>query len=147
MSSDTAKGWDFGALLRQRRRAAGLTQAELARRAGLAVRTVRDMERGRTTRPQRTSGVLLADALGLAGEERTGFLGAARGEAPPPVVPHPRAGPGGDRLWGREAEVARLAEVVGGSADRWRWSGRPGWGRRRWPGRWPGGWPAGSRAA
>ena len=151
MSSDTAKGWDFGALLRQRRRAAGLTQAELARRAGLAVRTVRDMERGRTTRPQRTSGVLLADALGLAGEERTGFLGAARGEAPPPaVVPHPRAGPGGaggDRLWGREAEVAQLAEVVGGSGRPLALVGPAGVGKtalagavaRRVAGRFPGG--------
>lgn len=78
MSSERVGGADFAALLRQRRRAAGLTQAELARAAGLAVRTVRDMERGRTTRPQRTTGVLLADALGLTGEERAGFLGAAR---------------------------------------------------------------------
>ncbi|MGH3680450.1 MAG: helix-turn-helix domain-containing protein, partial [Natronosporangium sp.] len=55
MSLDRAGGPSFATLLRQRRRAAGLTQAELARLAGLAVRTVRDLERGRTTRPQRTT--------------------------------------------------------------------------------------------
>jgi predicted ATPase/transcriptional regulator with XRE-family HTH domain len=127
MSTERAGGWDFAALLRQRRRAAGLTQAELASLAGLAVRTVRDMERGRTTRPQRTTGVLLADALGLTGEERTGFLGAARGEATPVAVPHPRAAeappgsparPGlpaaGPELRGREGELGQLVGLLTG---------------------------------
>jgi transcriptional regulator with XRE-family HTH domain/tetratricopeptide (TPR) repeat protein len=132
MSSDRARGWDFAAMLRQRRRAAGLTQAELAARAGLAVRTLRDLERGRTTRPQRVTGVLLADALGVTGEERARFLGAARGEAPPPAVPHPRTAEspppggrpgrsplpdwpedaGGHRLRGREDDVSRLADLL-----------------------------------
>jgi predicted ATPase/transcriptional regulator with XRE-family HTH domain len=114
-----AGGLDFAALLRQRRRAAGLTQAELAGLAGLAVRTVREVERGRTTRPQRTTAVLLADALGLTGEERAGFLGAARGHGASSPVPRPRAVvprrvslPPVSGLVGRDAELARLAEAV-----------------------------------
>jgi predicted ATPase/DNA-binding XRE family transcriptional regulator len=130
-----AGGPGFAALLRQRRRAAGLTQAELAGLAGLAVRTVREVESGRTTKPQRTTAVLLADALGLTGEERAGFLGAARGQGASSPVPRPRvaavprrvslppapAPPGagaGQTLWGRDTDVARLAELVTDPGDR-----------------------------
>ncbi|MBQ0990160.1 helix-turn-helix domain-containing protein [Micromonospora sp. PSH03] len=66
-------------LLRGHRRAAGLTQAELASRAGVGVRTVRDLERGRSIRPQRTTVELLAGALALTGTSRAVFLAAARG--------------------------------------------------------------------
>ncbi|TDB72380.1 helix-turn-helix domain-containing protein [Micromonospora sp. KC721] len=68
----------LGELLRGHRLAAGLTQAELAERAGLGVRTVRDLERGRASRPQRSTVELLADALGLTGGVRAAFLSAAR---------------------------------------------------------------------
>ncbi|MEU4643174.1 helix-turn-helix domain-containing protein [Micromonospora sp. NPDC023814] len=75
-------------LLRGHRLAAGLTQAELAARAGVGVRTVRDLERGRSSRPQRTTVELLAGALELTGAARSAFLAAARGQAPaaPPVA-------------------------------------------------------------
>jgi predicted ATPase/DNA-binding XRE family transcriptional regulator len=69
----------FAAVLRAHRRAAGLTQQELAAGAGVGVRTVRELERGRATRPQRGTVELLADALGLAAEARTRFVDAARG--------------------------------------------------------------------
>ncbi|MGW3601713.1 ATP-binding protein [Micromonospora sp. NPDC005161] len=68
-------------LLRGHRRAAGLTQAELANRAGVGVRTVRDLERGRSVRPQRTTVELLAGAMELTGAARAAFLAAARGQA------------------------------------------------------------------
>ncbi|MEU8128347.1 helix-turn-helix domain-containing protein [Micromonospora sp. NPDC049049] len=74
-------------LLRGHRRAAGLTQAELASRAGVGVRTVRDLERGRSNRPQRTTVELLAGALALTGTSRAAFLAAARGAGAEPASP------------------------------------------------------------
>ncbi|WP_091654050.1 ATP-binding protein [Micromonospora pallida] len=84
-SSDS--GPALPALLRGHRLAVGLTQAELATRAGIGVRTVRDLERGRSSRPQRTTVDLLADALRLGDADRAAFLTAARRRvtAEPPV--------------------------------------------------------------
>ncbi|MEU8259622.1 helix-turn-helix domain-containing protein [Micromonospora sp. NPDC048999] len=96
-------------LLRGHRLAAGLTQAELAGRAGVGVRTVRDLERGRSARPQRTTVDLLADALGLAGDARQAFRAAAR---PAPVVPRP----GGRHLAGDVPRPAARHLPVTGSA-------------------------------
>jgi transcriptional regulator with XRE-family HTH domain len=69
----------FAAVLGELRRAAGLTQLELAERAHIGVRTLRDLETGRALRPQRSTVDLLAGALDLGGEERTAFVEAARG--------------------------------------------------------------------
>ncbi len=78
----------FGELLRRHRRAAGFTQAELAERAGLSSRGLNDLERGARTAPRRETTRLLADALGLAGNERADFLAAGRrGAARPGAVP------------------------------------------------------------
>ncbi|MFE9193217.1 ATP-binding protein [Micromonospora sp. NPDC007208] len=74
-------------LLRAHRRAAGLTQAELASRAGVGVRTVRDLERGRSIRPQRTTVELLAGALALTGTSLAAFLAAARGAGAEQALP------------------------------------------------------------
>jgi len=56
-------GPGFDAVLRSHRLKAKLTQQELAARAAIGVRTVRDLERGRASRPQRTTAELLAAAL------------------------------------------------------------------------------------
>lgn len=55
-----------------------LTQEELAERAGLSVRAISDIERGRTARPYRHSLRVLADALGLTGMAREVFIREAR---------------------------------------------------------------------
>ncbi|MEU9505621.1 helix-turn-helix domain-containing protein [Micromonospora sp. NPDC048170] len=113
-------------LLRGHRLAAGLTQVELAGRAGVGVRTVRDLERGRAARPQRTTVELLTGALELAGAARSAFLAAARGPVPAagPVTPEgapparvdsdPHAGtptalPPPVALIGRDRDLAELA--------------------------------------
>lgn len=54
-----------GTLLRGFRQAAGLTQRELAGRAGLSLGSIRDLEQGRTRRPLPGSLAALAMALGL----------------------------------------------------------------------------------
>lgn len=74
---------DFGALVRGRRLAAGLTQAELAHRAGIGVRTVRDIERGRSLRPHDTTVRLLGTALGLTGGDWEFFTAVARARRSP----------------------------------------------------------------
>lgn len=76
---------EFGAVLRRHRRAAGLTQEELAERSGLSVRTIANMERGRTGRPRRHSVHRLAEALGLAGQTAEEFRRASRREAQSPA--------------------------------------------------------------
>jgi len=86
-------GADFAALLRWCRRRAGLGQATLAELSGLGVRTIRDLELGRTSHPHRESVRLLADALGLEGDAGERFRRAA-GHAPRAEPLHLPARPG-----------------------------------------------------
>jgi non-specific serine/threonine protein kinase len=64
----------FGKLLRAHRLAAGLTQVELATRAGLSAGSVKDLERGVRHRPQPSTAHRLADALGLTANDRAELL-------------------------------------------------------------------------
>ncbi|TMM34432.1 MAG: helix-turn-helix transcriptional regulator [Actinobacteria bacterium] len=67
----------FGESVRAFRQRSGLTQEELAARAGVSVRSIRDIEAGRTGRARPGTVRLLAEVLGLAGTEREEFLAAA----------------------------------------------------------------------
>ena len=69
-----------GLWLRGQRIAAGLTQEDLAERSGVSVRTIADMERGRTRRPYPSSVRALIRALGLP--DATGTELVARYRAP-----------------------------------------------------------------
>jgi tetratricopeptide (TPR) repeat protein/transcriptional regulator with XRE-family HTH domain len=69
----------FAALLRQLRTEAGLTQEELAGKAGISTRSVSDLERGINLTARRDTTRLLADALELSGQARATFEAAARG--------------------------------------------------------------------
>src|SRR5262245_28629830 len=62
----------FAALLREQRLAAGLTQAALGERAGVAERTIQQLERG-TARPQSDTVRRLVDALEPSPEDRAGL--------------------------------------------------------------------------
>ncbi len=75
----------FGALIQRFRLMSGLTQEELAARAGISARSISDFERGLTHRPQRETIRLLADALRLGEDDRVTFAAAARGR--PTVLP------------------------------------------------------------
>jgi tetratricopeptide (TPR) repeat protein/transcriptional regulator with XRE-family HTH domain len=118
----------LGTVLRQYRVAAGLTQEELAERAGLSVRALRDMERGHTRRPYRHSLRLVADALKLTGRARLQLLQAAHAgangggsadgrsagaPAPEPALVVPRQLPAPARHFaGRADELMRLAALL-----------------------------------
>src|ERR1039458_2198765 len=74
MSDSTPKS--FGLLLRRFRRAAELTQEELAQRSDLSTRTINALERGVKATPQAGTLELLAAALELSDEDRALLLGS-----------------------------------------------------------------------
>ncbi|GAA4545234.1 helix-turn-helix domain-containing protein [Amycolatopsis samaneae] len=97
----------FGELVLRHRRTTGLTQEELADAAGMSVRAIGDIERGRARGPQRRSVDALADALRLAERAREEFLAAARrGRRRTPAGPSKPDPSGG--LIGRDTELAEL---------------------------------------
>src|ERR1700738_2090960 len=73
VAADAAKR--FGEVLRDYRRAAGLTQEELAERAGVSPRSISGLERGEGATPRRDTVALLAKALELTGAQRAAFEG------------------------------------------------------------------------
>jgi tetratricopeptide (TPR) repeat protein/transcriptional regulator with XRE-family HTH domain len=83
----------FGALLRDHRANAGLTQEGLAERAGLSRRGIADLERAARQAPHAHTVERLAAALGLSGQARAHFEAAARLA--------PRARPGAPALSSR----------------------------------------------
>ena len=68
----------FGDLLRRYRVAAGLTQEELAERAGVSTRGISDLERGARGLPRKDTLQLLLQALELSPEDRAALVAAAR---------------------------------------------------------------------
>ena len=73
----------FDGVLRRQRVESGLTQEELAGPAGLSLRAISDLERGRVTTPHKDTVRLLADALPLVGSVRGEFEAAAWDHATP----------------------------------------------------------------
>ena len=68
----------FGQLLRRIRRASGLSLEELSECARVGVRTISDLERGKTARPYRQTVRSLAEALGLRGRQLDEFVRLSR---------------------------------------------------------------------
>ena len=109
-------------MLRGFRWQAQLTQEELAERAGVSVRTIRNLESDRLKTPRLSSVRALAEGLGLKAEERRRFdllagldvearhaaASTTGGSIPVPLSP----------LVGRDSEVSRLVEVVFGGTTR-----------------------------
>jgi len=83
----------FGALLRQLRLRADLTQEGLAERSELGVRTIRGLETGERADPRVGTVRRLADALGLDDAERVDLLTAAGHAGPAPETPAPPPDP------------------------------------------------------
>ena len=105
------------ARLRARRATLGLTQAELAERAGVSERAVSDIERGLRRVVYRETTRRLVAALELSGSEAADFEAAARGRAmrpedrPLPVTPSTLTLPR-TRLIGRAEEVEMATRLV-----------------------------------
>jgi predicted ATPase/DNA-binding XRE family transcriptional regulator len=110
----------FGSLLRALREAAGLSQEELAARAGLSSHAVSALERGARTRPYPHTIRSLADALDADDADRAALIAAV------PARRRTAAGPGdaaasprsqdlpepATALLGRDAEAARVSDLL-----------------------------------
>src|SRR5689334_8513376 len=114
----SAEPGQFGRLLRRFRMAAGLTQEELAERAGLSARGVQDLERGVRRSPHPGTTHRLAQALGLGDAERATLLGAldraalssvdsAVSTRAMPVLPRPPTD-----FIGRARELTEIAQLL-----------------------------------
>ncbi len=75
-------GPSFAVLLRRLRKAAFLTQEDLAHAARLSSRAISDLERGLTRTTRRDTASRLADALNLRGSSREDFVAMALGRSP-----------------------------------------------------------------
>src|SRR5947207_3031390 len=90
MSTSAGAPGGPGGMLRARRIEAGLTQEQLADMSGLSVRTISDIECGRTARPRRSSAALLEAAL--SGARLDSGQGPASSSAVPRQLPQTARG-------------------------------------------------------
>lgn len=115
----------FGALLRNHRLAAGLTQEALAEKAAISGQAVGALERGDRRFPHRHTVIRLADALGLTGTQHAEFTAAAVRRSTPRPVPvaalenkaRPRQLPAATADFvGRVADGKTMLELLGSSS-------------------------------
>ena len=104
----------LGSSLKRLRLAAGMTQEELAERAGISARTVSDVERGLRTVVHHDTARRLASALELGNDERRNFDAVARGRG---AIPPPAPSVGGlprvpTPLVGRSRELETIAAAL-----------------------------------
>ncbi|GHO56247.1 ATP-binding protein [Ktedonobacter robiniae] len=111
----------FGALLKQYRIAAGLSQEALAERANISTRAISDLERGINRAPRSDTLNALLQALTLSEERRQALIDSARSitatdsapASPLYVLPVPPT-----QLVGREQEIARVTMLFQGNRTR-----------------------------
>jgi transcriptional regulator with XRE-family HTH domain len=109
----------FGERLRLLREAAGLTQEELAERAGLSRKAISMLERGERKRPYPHTVRSLVDALGLSEDERGSLLASIpRRDSVYATVPATDSGlellpAPSTPLVGRERELEELGGFLG----------------------------------
>jgi transcriptional regulator with XRE-family HTH domain/tetratricopeptide (TPR) repeat protein len=108
-AASTASAGTFAAAVRERRVAVRLTQEQLAAQAGLSVRSLSAIERGRVRYPRAESARLIGRALGLAGTELAAFEALARAEywddRGPPLATVAVSAPGPDHPLVRPAQL------------------------------------------
>jgi non-specific serine/threonine protein kinase len=107
----------FAALLRGHRLALGLTQEELAERAGLSARAISDLERGLKQMPRPSTVRLLVQGLGLGTADAARLVAAAQGRererSPTAAAPAPGHLPRQlSSFVGRQQELAELRRLL-----------------------------------
>ncbi len=113
----------FGALVRGHRQRLGLTQEELATKAGLSVRSIVKLEGGRIAVPRPPTVRLLAVVFGLAGADADAFHRCAAGVPPETTAPAPagrvpaQLPPDVSTFTGREAQLAALDAMAAAAAE------------------------------
>ncbi len=116
-SSDAATApLTFGTMLRRHRRAASLTQEDLAARAGISARAIADLERGVNLSPRRDTLDLLVRALALPEPDHAALRVAAKRTPSPARLPSVRSGANLPApltsFVGRTEEQARLRQAL-----------------------------------
>src|SRR5713101_6522311 len=114
MASTDGPG-SFAALLHQYRTNAGLSQEELAERAGLSRRGISGLERGERRWPHQATVRRLAEALNLDVVERAALLASAQpaGADPAARTPLPPLPIAPSSFVGRERELADVRRLLG----------------------------------
>jgi predicted ATPase/DNA-binding XRE family transcriptional regulator len=106
--------WEsFAAALRQLRARSGLTQEQLAERAGISTNAISALERGERRHPYPHTVRVLASALGLDAEASSALEAAATRRVRRAELPAPPAA-----LIGRDEEAAEIVELFGSGATR-----------------------------
>lgn len=112
---------NLGLLLREYRNQAGITQVQLAEHSEVSIRTIRDLELGRSKWPRRGTIQLIAQGLKLGDEHRwrlhlaAGHRGVAMGEALDTVSALPAAPT--NPLFGRLHEVNGLVDQLAADTE------------------------------
>ena len=113
--AQTGTGSEFGDLLRRHRAAAGVTQEDLAGRAGLTPQAIGLLERGKRRQPHAYTVQRLAEALDLDGPALSEFEAAAKlatTQRSGDTIPVYRVPTPPTSLIGREREVASIATLL-----------------------------------
>lgn len=129
MSRSNAEPETFGDILRRERENAGITQEELAERAGLSRNAISSLERGERRRPYPFTVRSLVAALGLSSEDGLGLAAAVPTRASasddhrtpdeqPDRVPERFPRLSTTPLFGRELEVAGAVSLLMGGTTR-----------------------------
>ncbi|WP_433559714.1 helix-turn-helix domain-containing protein [Pseudonocardia xinjiangensis] len=114
-----AESAELGELVRGFRHTAGLTLEDLAERSGVSVRTVSDLERGRSRNPHARTVTAIAGALRLSEDARGLLLAAARTGRPRPApAPFCELPPDIPDFTGRSAELAAVIAALAGGGGR-----------------------------
>jgi len=115
MAANPRNDASFGAQLRRHRVAAGLTQEELAERAGLSLNAISALERGERRNPYPRTVQVLAEALGMSDEERRALMAllprrverTLQGQGQPHPFPAPLT-----PLFGRQREIETAVAML-----------------------------------